>query len=137
MQNIRFAVGDTVRRTHEVDKEKLMWTCPKTYSEARGRKGKSHMVLRGYAGQHVPWNCKGTNDYAGRDTVVYLMNVFQHPGIMRHLKANNIAFDEDGYALSSLLQFIWRSAIRKGKPIRVMIPNPRMRNLFKDWLDSI
>jgi hypothetical protein len=42
--------------------------------------------------------------------------------------------DEDGFALSEMLQFIWRSAIREGKDIWVYIPSIRMRNLLKQWI---
>lgn len=47
-------------------------------------------------------------------------------------KIENI--NEDGYALSEILQFIWRSAIRDGKEIWVYIPSIRMRNLLKQWI---
>lgn len=47
---------------------------------------------------------------------------------------NNISVDENGYALSEMLQFIWRSAIRDGKEIWVYIPSIRMRELLKQWI---
>ena len=97
------------------------------------------MVIRGYAvhGRHASWNCKGTNEYANRDTVVYLYNVYPNPGIVNYLQDKGITFDQEGYALSSMLQFIWRSAIRNNEPIKVMIPNQRMRGLLKGWLENI
>ena len=49
---------------------------------------------------------------------------------------NNISVNEDGYALSEMLQFIWRSAIRDGKEIWVYIPSIRMRTLLKEWIDQ-
>lgn len=45
-----------------------------------------------------------------------------------------ISVDEDGFALSEMLQFIWRSAIRDGSEIWVYIPSVRMRNLLKKWI---
>lgn len=44
------------------------------------------------------------------------------------------SISEDSYALSEMLQFIWRSAIRDGKEIWVYIPSIRMRNLLKQWI---
>ena len=44
--------------------------------------------------------------------------------------------DEDAYALSEMLQLIWRSRIRNGENINVYIPSKRMRDLFKEWLDE-
>jgi hypothetical protein len=50
------------------------------------------------------------------------------------MKDKNIPFDEEEYALSVMLQFIWRSAIRKGEAIKLMIPSLRMHRLFTEWL---
>ena len=41
---------------------------------------------------------------------------------------------DDEYALSEMIQWIWRSAIRDGKEIWVYIPSRRMRELLKKWL---
>ena len=35
-----------------------------------------------------------------------------------------------------LIQFIYRSAIRDGKPIIVYVPSKRMRELLKDWINK-
>lgn len=45
-----------------------------------------------------------------------------------------LSINEDNYALSEMLQFIWRSAIRDGKEIWVYIPSIRMRKLLKAWI---
>ena len=60
-----------------------------------------------------------------------IFNVF-----LQNFTTNNIAVDEDGYALSEMLQFIWRSAIRNGEEIWVYIPSIRMRNLLKQWIEE-
>lgn len=46
----------------------------------------------------------------------------------------NSTINEDDFALSELLQFIWRSAIRNGKDISLYVPSNRMRNLLKRWI---
>ena len=45
-------------------------------------------------------------------------------------------FDENLYALSELLQWIWRSTIRDNKPVCIYIPSERMLNLLIDWLNN-
>ena len=50
------------------------------------------------------------------------------------IKGNNI--DKDIFALSEMVQFIWRSAIRNEKPINLYIPSKRMRRLVTDWIDG-
>ena len=44
--------------------------------------------------------------------------------------------DEDGYALSEMIQFIWRSAIRNNEPIYCYIPSKRMRDLLQGYIDN-
>lgn len=61
--------------------------------------------------------------------LAFLCNLF-------YKQSNGIDVDEDGYALSEMLQFIWRSAIRDGKEIWCYIPSVRMRILFIEWIDK-
>ena len=44
--------------------------------------------------------------------------------------------DEDQYALSIMVQWIWRSAIRDGDDIYIYLPSSRMRRILRDWIDS-
>ena len=44
--------------------------------------------------------------------------------------------DEDAYALSVMVQWIWRSAIRDGDEIYLYIPSSRMRTLLLDWIEK-
>jgi hypothetical protein len=53
---------------------------------------------------------------------------------MKFFKKKNIEVNQDDWALSELIQWVWRSAIRNGKPITLFIPSGRMRTLFKNWL---
>ncbi len=45
-----------------------------------------------------------------------------------------MSIQEDTYALSEMLQFIFRSAIRDGKEIELYIPSFRMRQMLKEWI---
>lgn len=65
-----------------------------------------------------------------------LLNVFPNPLFKNYLENDNFQFNEDDYALSALLQWIWRSAIRNGKKVTIYIPAPRMRQLLTDWLNG-
>ena len=40
------------------------------------------------------------------------------------------------FALSEMLQWIWRSRIRQGESINIYVPSKRMRNLLLDWLNG-
>ena len=47
-----------------------------------------------------------------------------------------IEFDRDLWTLSNFLQWLFRSAIREGKPVTLYLPSTRMRNLLHTWLQS-
>ncbi len=81
-------------------------------------------------------NCKGTNEYGSRHYLAYLANFYIQPQITNFFKYNGIEIDTDLYSLTSLLQWIWRSAIRNGEPINIYIPSLRMRTLLQKWLDG-
>lgn len=85
----------------------------------------------------VACNARGTNEFSHKQCLAYVLNVFLQPEICQYfeeLSGGEIIMDEDAYALSQLIQWVWRSAIRKGKDIWIYIPSDRMRNLFKRWL---
>jgi proteasome lid subunit RPN8/RPN11 len=85
----------------------------------------------------VSFNARATNEYADRKYLAYCVNVFINPILGQFFNLKNIDIDEDGYALSEMIQWIWRSAIRKGEDIYIYIPSSRMRNLLKEWLNIL
>ena len=42
-------------------------------------------------------------------------------------------FDKDLWALSNMIQFVFRSAVRKGESIKLYLPSLRMRELLERW----
>ena len=45
-----------------------------------------------------------------------------------------VNIDEDEWALSELIQWLFRSCIREQKDINIYIPSKRMRSLLIKWL---
>ena len=60
------------------------------------------------------------------------MNPFEQ----RFFSTYGVAIDNDGLALSTLLQWIFRSAIRDEKPIDIYIPSSRLRILLNRYLNG-
>ena len=58
-------------------------------------------------------------------------------GVKLFYQRHNIKVNEDMYALSTMIQWIWRSAIRDGKDINIYIPSKRMRTLLVDWINTV
>lgn len=90
----------------------------------------------GYTKGFLELNARATNEYRERTNVAYLVNVYMNPVIHHFFTMHGVDVDQDGYALSEMLQFIWRSAIRDGKPINVYIPSKRMRTLLMEWIEK-
>ncbi|MEI2735386.1 MAG: hypothetical protein V9G24_11655 [Rhodoblastus sp.] len=99
-------------------------------------KAKRHLLGRGYTKGWIANNAKATNEYGRKRSMAYLCNWFYHPIIKGHFHERGITVDEEAYALSAMIQWIWRSQIRQGKPIHLFIPSERMRRLLKEWLAS-
>ena len=116
---------------HIMDKtpiEQKLWTTFKEYEDKV--KGK------GYTNAFVPINIRATNDYRQTTAVAYIANRYMKPTLKHFFEVSGIEVDEDTYALSELIQFIYRSAIRDGKPITVYIPSKRVRELLINWINK-
>ena len=78
---------------------------------------------------------RATNDYNDKRYLAYMANRFVDPSLKVFFAQKGCAVDEDMFALSEMLQWIWRSAIRVEKPIDLYLPSSRMRKLLIDWID--
>jgi hypothetical protein len=123
--NINNFFKNIVKGTPVSDK---IWTTYKEY--------KNVVKGKGYVKAFVPMNMRATNNYKNTTAVAYIANRYMNPYLKNFFKNEGIAVDEDSYALSELIQFIYRSAIRDGKPITVYVPSKRMRDLLLDWINK-
>ena len=106
-----------------------LWTCYKS--------GIDKLVdakTKRYKSNFLQISARATNEYRKRTDIAYMANRFADPNVMKFFASRDISIDKDKYALSEMLQWIWRSAIRDGKPINLYIPSKRMKNLLVDWI---
>ena len=106
-----------------------LWT---TFNDYR-----SALSGAGYTKGFLAVNARATNDYRDRSSVAYMVNRYINPIIKKFFQSHDVQVDEEGFALSEMIQFIWRSAIRDGKEIWVYIPSSRMRSLLLEWIGKI
>jgi hypothetical protein len=85
---------------------------------------------------YIPTNARASNDYASKDVMVHAYNRYPLLQVTRYLDAYNVRYSAERFALNELLQWVWRSAIRDGKPIHLAILSKRMRDLFVCWLKA-
>ena len=95
------------------------------------------LTKKGYKSSFVPFNARATNAYRECTNLAYCVNVFLNPFMRAYFNSCGCEIDEDRYALSEMVQWVWRSAIREGQNINLYVPSRRMRNLFTRWLDEV
>lgn len=146
--SLRNFFRNTLKRTWDVTVSQLLYTGPKDWCSEEGKQ-KKHLRIPSFKDDcWVAFNTKGTNDFADRNFVLFNYRLCPIPTIPRyferqtkHMYGSSYKFDtkayNDAYALNHMIQFIFRSAIRDGKPIRVFIANPVMKKLFQGWVDKV
>lgn len=148
-----------LKRLFKAKATEIMWSAPKKYEGELQGKGytmtrrinsddkeqlteKQLEQLQKQVRCFVPSNARATNNYAERSALTYPLNIYPNPlftqffAKMGEINGINSKIDEDYYALSYMLQWIWRSRIRNNQPIRIYIPSARMREMLLLWLDG-
>lgn len=125
LENANKFITDYCGLSTTKDSKRIMWTCYKD-------KLKTMATLQR---RFLSFNTRATNEWSKSNCLVYLVNVNPDPNIVRWFKEHGGNIDKDLYALSLMIQWVWRSAIRNGEPIQLYIPSKRMRDMFKRWLE--
>lgn len=81
-------------------------------------------------------SCRATNLYATKSVLVHAFNRYVNLPVQAYLQDYAHPASDDAFALSEMVQWIWRGCIRDSKPITLCIISNRMRALFKKWLDD-
>lgn len=117
-----------VRHIVNCKSDEVAWTCFKDY--------KALVKGKGYTKGFIPSNMRASNEYRTRNVGMYLVNIYVNPVITNFFSLYDVHINQEAYALSEMIQWIWRLAIRDGKPIKLYIPSKRMRDLLKNWLKN-
>jgi len=152
---VRNKIEYYVRYTAKAKAEDVMWTCSKAYVKDFSGKGytcsyrvtgkdkerlspKEYDELVKRSTCFVPCNAKATNIYKDRSVLVYCCNMFPNrmmADFWEDCGGADIKLNEDMFALSCLIQWVFRSRIRDDKPIHLYILSHRMAVLFDKWLN--
>lgn len=97
----------------------------------------SYIAGKNYKNNWLGYSTRATNLFMETHHVAFMMNVFMQPTIKQVCDSTDYEVDEDLVALSHLIQFVFRSAVRKKEKIKVYIPSSRMRGLFQDYLNGV
>ena len=97
---------------------------------------KSKISGKGYTKGHVSITARSTNEFQHKKVLAYTVNRFLSPILEGYFHSKGIKINQDVFALSEIVQWVWRSAIRNDEDINIYIPSSRMRGLFLSWLDD-
>lgn len=130
VEQLRKNVGNCFNNIwRDMPAEKKLWgSFNGEYGKIRGK---------GYTKSFLTFNTKATNEYRDRQCLVYIANLFMNVTEKKFYELHDISVDEDAYALSIMVQWIWRSAIRDGQEVFLYIPSKRMRDILCNWIDTV
>ena len=117
-------------RHYKCENEDKLWTTLNKY--------KGYLKGKGYTNSFITFNKRATNDFADRHYLAYCLNVFLMPWMKNYLaRIGAKEINQDMYALSVLIQWLFRSAVRNGDEVWIYIPSRRMRWLLEEWLKNL
>ena len=133
MKRITNTVRMFIERDAQVPAKLVGWTTFNDFREA--------LTGKGYAtpDAFIPVNARASNNWRDRKAMIYLANRFSNPMLTQYIeKKKGQVFDDDLFALSEMLQWLWRGCIRDsdGGKMIVFVPSQRMRALLKAWLET-
>lgn len=128
LKRLQNNIYNYIRNVVEGTSKDTMWTTFCNYKE--------QLKAKGYTKGFVQHSQRATNDFSNKTVLAYAVNKFENPFIEKYYKKAGIETNRELYALSELIQWIFRSAIRKGDSISIYVPSKRMRNLLKAWLNG-
>lgn len=115
---------------HQIDAtaDTIIWT---TFIFAQ-----NHIKGKGYTKSFLACNARATNEYKDKYNLAYCCNRFISPDYVEYFRERSVDVYEELFALSEMIQWIWRSRIREGKSINIYIPSSRQRDLLIEWLNN-
>lgn len=115
--------------------EDIFWTTFKEFQkEIQGQR-----YTRAPKDQVQPFvskSAKATNIYGHKKLCMYTVNIFKNPTEIGYIENKGSVLDENKYALSEMLQFIFRGCIRNHEDMYVLVCSSRMRKLLEEWLSK-
>ena len=140
-QHVASKLRKIKERDKSIDKDtKVLLTCAKGLWHGNGwSEGESKATGVWAKGSRLAeqavWianTTRGTNDYKEIGHAIYLYDQYLNPAVKRWLGATNE--QQNQYALSELLQWLYRTRLRERKTCTIYIGSKRMKDLLDKWL---
>lgn len=123
------------------DKESFIFTAPKSladYEYVKEERLKRNIIHKKMP-KDVDWiycGTKATNMWSHKSIAVHAYNRYVNTAIKAYLQDYGTPPDDDMFALSEMVQWIFRTCIRNDEPLQLCILNNRMKGLLCNWLNG-
>lgn len=133
-------------RRYASSSNEVLWTCPK--DRAKGvSSSKGFLVnILGFVNSNdvngvrksnwLSVHTRATNEYSNKRVLMHCYNRFPLVDVSSYLQDYGYPIDNNVFAVSELVQWLWRGCIRNGEPMVVVMGNKRMYNLLMRWLND-
>ncbi|MGG2091265.1 hypothetical protein AB1283_00680 [Bacillus sp. S13(2024)] len=128
IKKVKNNVSNYFKHKIKSNSHEAMWT---TFIKHKGK-----LSGAGYTKGFVPCTARATNDFRHKKNLAYMINRYVNPILLGFMQEKGIKIDQDKFAVSELVQWIWRSAIRDNEEINLYIPSKRMRELLNKWMNN-
>ena len=133
-------VGAAIRAVYRrVGKDNLLVTLPKDNTQ---KDSSRFLIPKEVNVDDVFLYCgaRATNIYSHKSVALHAYNRYVNKVVKAYLQDYGLELDavpdDDQFALSEMVQWLWRTRIRNDQPIDVYILSSRMQRLLSSWLDG-
>ena len=116
----------------EFEQNQYMWTCYKDHREK--------IKSTGYLAHDTFSSCnlRASNDYRHKRALAYLVKIVPNTALYNFLTSfdNAVRVNQEKFALSMFIQWLYRSALRDNQPIDLFIASKKLRLAFEAYLDQ-
>ena len=132
---VKASIETTLKK--QMPKGEVFWTTFKDYRHKLTGTGYTRAKkIRGELREpFVSKNMRASNEYRDCVNCIYTVNIYPNGSLDSHLAQFGVHINDDLYALSELVQFVFRGCIREHKDMWVYILSERMEGLLKEWLE--
>lgn len=114
----------------------LFYTLPKNRVIREDGKTAPMQVKELQKNNFLACSVRATNEYANKRLAIHAYSLHPNHSVKTYLQDLGYECDDTNYALTTLIQWLWRGCIRNEEPMQVAILSDRMYMIFIEWLNK-
>lgn len=125
-----------VYKGSKLTSSEMFYTLPKNRVIQENDKKAPIAVKQLQKNNFLACSVRATNEYAHKRLAIHAYSLHPNSSVKAYMQDLGYECNDSVYALSMLIQWLWRGCIRNEEPMQVAILSDRMNNIFLDWLYS-